>query len=72
MTRKHFIGIAEALADTIYNVGDCELTYSEVIVLCTPWTDYLATQNSAFNSQTFVNYVWERYSIAMGFEHHTV
>ena len=72
MTRKHFIAIADVLASTIYEGSDSQHTYSEIIKLCRPWTDYLATQNTAFNSQTFVNYVWEQYSLAMGFEHHTV
>ena len=72
MTEKDCIRIAEVLAETLYQWGDSQHTYSEVVALCRPWTDYLAKQNTAFNSQTFVNYVWEGYSIAMGYEHHTV
>lgn len=64
MTRKHFIGVAEALANTLYKASDSQLTHQNVLELCTPFTSYLKSQNPAFDAERFTLYVWERYSYA--------
>ena len=68
MTRKHFIGIAETLADTFYKASDSQLTHQNVLELCIPFTRYLKSQNPAFDTERFTLYVWEQYTIAMGNE----
>ena len=68
MTRKHFIGVAEALANTLYKASDSQLSHQNVLDLCTPFTNYLTSQNQAFDPERFTLYVWEQYTIAMGNE----
>jgi len=68
LTRKNYIRIAEVLADTLYKASDSQLSYVVVRNLCTPWIDYLASDNASFDPKRFIDYVWDQYSIAMGYE----
>ena len=61
MTRKHFIGVAEALADTLYKASDSQLSHQNVLELCIPFTRYLKSQNQAFDAERFTLYVYEQY-----------
>ena len=68
MTRKNYIRIAEALADTLYKASDSQLDYFHIERACKPWINYLASDNVRFDQKRFIDYVWEEYAIAMGYE----
>lgn len=68
MTRKHYIRIAETLAQTLVEACDSQFSYGTVRTLCRPWINYLSADNPLFNEKTFTNYVWDQYSMAMGYE----
>ena len=62
------VGVAEALADTLYKASDSQLTHQNVLDLCIPFTSYLKSQKPDFDTERFTLYVWEQYTIAMGNE----
>jgi len=68
LTRKNYIRIAEALADTLYKASDSQLDYFNIERACKPWINYLASDNARFDQKRFIDYVWDQYSIAMGYE----
>ena len=68
MSRKHYIRIAETLAKTLVSASDSQLSYIIVRNLCSPWVDYLASDNASFDPKRFVDYVWDSYSVSMGYE----
>ena len=72
MTRKHYVRIAETLAQTLVEASDSQLSYGVVHNLCRPWISCLSVDNPLFNEKKFTEYVWDQYSIAMGFEEETV
>ena len=68
MTRKNYIRIAETLAQTLSEASDSQLSYGVIHNLCKPWIGYLRADNPLFNEKRFTAYVWDQYSIAMGYE----
>ena len=68
MTRKNYIRIAETLAQTFVEASDSQLSYGVIHSLCKPWIAWLSLDNPLFNEKKFVGYVWDQYSIAMGYE----
>lgn len=68
LTRKNYIRIAEVLAETLSKASDSQMSYVVVRNLCNPWVDYLASDNRSFDQKRFIDYVWDQYCIAMGYE----
>ena len=72
MTRKHYVRIAETLAQTLAEASDSQLSYGVVHNLCKPWNTCLSLDNPLFNEKKFTGYVWDQYRIYMGCEQETV
>jgi hypothetical protein len=74
LTKKNYIKIAEVLADTLYKASDSQMSRQKFADrnkfrnLCTPWVDYLASDNPSFDPKRFIDYTWDVYSLAMGHE----
>ena len=61
MSKKDYIGIAEQLANTLFEVIPRAYSHASVKFLFEPWVEFLSSRNFKFNSDKFSNYVWDSY-----------
>jgi len=61
MSRKHYIAIADSLANSLAQSNDKDFTYAYFRGLCTPFMTALKEDNSRFDAERFVAYSYDAY-----------
>ena len=61
MSRKHYIAIADSLANSLAQSNDKDFTYAYFRGLCTPFITALKDDNTRFDTERFVAYSYDAY-----------